>query len=171
MTADTFCHPREFLLSEISQQIFFTSGVPFFCRNLTSSSLRWSLHQSIPLFPLSYNPQSNIGRLQKGSLKFSTVIIFGSMARQKVKVFFLKWVCIVVKNKTSLVIYFYKTYCSTKTDRVINGISQKVFLSHWTAGILYLHLKGTCFLNCKKLFQLLKPKYVAYPFQWGACCK
>jgi hypothetical protein len=54
---------------------------------------------------------------------------------------------------------------------VESGISPKVFLSHWTADILFFNLKKTCSLNHKKQFQRLKPKYVAYPIHRGTRCK
>jgi hypothetical protein len=44
-------------------------------------------------------------------------------------------------------------------------INREVFHSHCTADMLVLKLKVTFSLNCKNLFQRLKPKYVAYPFR------
>ncbi len=52
-----------------------------------------------------------------------------------------------------------------------SGVNGKVFHSHWTASILFLFLKRTYSLSCKKWFQQVKPKYVACPFQWGTCSK
>jgi hypothetical protein len=52
-----------------------------------------------------------------------------------------------------------------------SSINQKVLLLQWTIKILFLNLKRTCALKSRKLFRRFKPKYVDYPFQWGARCK
>ncbi len=48
---------------------------------------------------------------------------------------------------------FFKTFSGIvqwELTWVENFSSRKVLLSHWTADILFLNLKETCSLNCKK---------------------
>jgi hypothetical protein len=44
----------------------------------------------------------------------------------------------------------FKGIVPRESTEVESGISRKVFLSHWTADILFFNLKRTCFLNRKK---------------------
>ncbi len=46
---------------------------------------------------------------------------------------------------------FFKGIVQQKSAGVESGISRKVFLSHWTADILFFNLKRTFSLNRKKL--------------------